>query len=194
MHYLQCMLEIEAKLQISDPSIVRISLEQSGARFVGKRFEINAFFDTADARLKSGDEGLRLRTITDESTSQSKSVITFKGKQLDGPMKQREEIEFGIDDFDKASALLGKLGFVPTLAFEKRREIWEMLDCEIVIDELPLLGWFVEVEGPSVESVEKVICASNLDGFTRVKKGYASMIGEAIRSGRAAGPIVRFAR
>lgn len=186
------MLEIEAKLQIDDPISTRAKIETAGAKWIARRFELNAFFDTADARLKSADTGLRLRTITDESTRLSTTVITYKAKPLAGPMKQREEIEFGVEDFEQAARLLGRLGFIPSLAFEKRREIWNLHDCVIVIDELPVLGHFVEVEGPSVDSIEAVIFRINLAEHPRIKKGYASLLADLIASGKANGPVVRF--
>ncbi len=194
-------IEVEAKIRIGNPDAIRANLSRSGAKFVGRRFEVNGFFDDAARSLLSRDEGLRLRSMREESTRKETAVITFKGpQQSKGPkhgqgtndLKRREEIEFGIDDYEKASALLARLGYTPTLAFEKRREIWTLMDCELVIDELPVLGFFMEIEGPSENRVRETMSVCDLLGHATITDSYIKMLQEAVRAGKARGPIIRF--
>lgn len=190
-------VEVEAKIRIGNPDAIRANLSRSGAKLVGRRFEINGFFDDASRSLLSRDEGLRLRSMRDESTRKESAVITFKGPQQgkgQNDLKRREEIEFGIEDYDKASALLGKLGYSPTLAFEKRREIWTLMDCELVIDELPVLGFFMEIEGPSENRVRETMSVCDLLGHATITDSYIKMLQQAVREGKARGPIIRFGK
>ena len=55
----------------------------------------------------------------------------------------------------RANCLKG-LGLVPTLSFEKKRQHWQLDECTIVLDTLPYLGDFIEIEGPSERSVREV--------------------------------------
>lgn len=183
--------ETEAKMKVDDLDAVRAKLRALRARRLGTRFEMNAFFDTAERSLKSKDQGLRLRTMLDESGTAS-TVITFKGPAAASTVKSREEIEFGIESFEDASALLGKLGYTPTLAFEKRRESWELDDCLVELDELPHLGTFVEIEGETETAVLAVRAKLSMDGEPLISRGYIRMIDDLVRADPKLGPIVRF--
>jgi predicted adenylyl cyclase CyaB len=52
--------------------------------------------------------------------------------------------------------ILRELGFRAVVAYEKRRAVWMLGACEIAMDELPQVGWFVEIEGPTVAEVDAV--------------------------------------
>lgn len=181
--------ETEIKMQVDDLDAVRSKLRALGAVRVGSRFEVNAFFDSAERSLKSHDQGLRLRSMKQEDGSES-SVITFKGPATQTQVKSREEIEFSIGSFDDAAALLGKLGYQPTLSFEKRRETWELDGCLVELDELPHLGTFVEVEGDSEAAVLAVRTRLQLNGSALISKGYIRMIDELVREKPGLGPHV----
>lgn len=183
--------EIEAKMKVDDLDAVRGTLRGLGARRVGTRFEINQFFDTPDHALKAKDQGLRLRSMTHEGAHAS-HVITFKGPAAASQVKSREEIEFSIGSFDDAADLVARLGYGPTLGFEKRRESWELDDCLVELDELPHLGTFVEVEGETEASVLAVRKRLKLDSVPLISKGYIRMIDELVKARPDLGPRVRF--
>ena len=72
-------------------------------------------------------------------------------------MKIREESQLHVTSYDDSVVLLGQLGYEVNLSFEKRRETWELDECEVVLDELPGgLGRFVEIEGENEQRVEEV--------------------------------------
>lgn len=185
--------ETEAKMKVDDHEPIRAKLRGLGAKRVGLRFELNAFFDSPDRSLKAKDQGLRLRSMKHEDGRES-SVITFKGPAIASQVKSREEIEFSIGSFDDAAALLGKLGYTPTLGFEKRRETWELDDSLVELDEAPHLGTFVEIEGESEQLVLQVRTKLGLDGLPLISKGYIRMIDELVRARPELGPTVRFTR
>jgi adenylate cyclase class 2 len=174
--------ELEAKMQVGGHEPVRARLRAAGAECVGAVMELNTFFDTPERSLVAQDKGLRVRHTADFATGAEKQVITYKGPQQDGALKNREEIEIVADDGEQAALLLERLGYAPTLSFEKRRETWRMEECLVELDELPQLGCFVEIEGPDEEAVLEVREALDLDDRPLVKKSYIAMVDELLKS------------
>ncbi|MGB7159550.1 MAG: class IV adenylate cyclase [Tepidisphaeraceae bacterium] len=174
--------ELEAKMQVHDHAPLRERLREHDATRVGAVMEFNTFFDTPDRALLTSDKGLRVRRACDFETGDERHVVTYKGPQQSGELKNREEIEIVADDGEQASLLLQRLGYAPTLSFEKRRETWRMGDCEVVLDELPQLGCFVEIEGPDEEAVLEVREALELDDRPLVKTSYIAMVDELLKT------------
>ncbi|HEY1684772.1 MAG TPA: class IV adenylate cyclase [Tepidisphaeraceae bacterium] len=170
------MLEIEAKLRIADFSPLRAQLEKLGAVRLGQRDETNIFFDTPDRRLLAADKGLRLRHQRDLATQHDQFILTFKGPNLPGPLKQREERELTIESATSAIALLKSLGYEPIFQFQKRREIWQLNDCEIALDELPDLGKFVEIEGPSENAIQSLLQQLSLQNEPLIRESYVALL------------------
>ena len=175
--------EIEAKLRVEDHEPVRARLRACGARRVGHVLEVNAFFDTADRSLRARDMGLRLRRARDTSTGAEAFTVTSKGPAAAGTLKRREELEFTVSDADAAAGLFERLGLHPDLSFEKRRETWELDDCHVELDELPRLGRFVEIEGPSEEVILRVRDKLQLAGVELVRTSYIAMVASLVRDG-----------
>lgn len=185
-------VEIEAKMRARDPDQLRRRLRAAGAQSEYEILEINRFFDTPDRALLSRDCGLRIRTTSGMWQKPARHVITYKGHRQPGKLKRREEIEFEVSDAESATALMRNLGYHPDLAFEKRRQAWSLDDCEVVLDELPLIGWFIEVEGPGTEAVEAVRAKLGLAGEPLISDSYAAMIDAAVRERGIADRFVRF--
>jgi adenylate cyclase class 2 len=78
--------------------------------------------------------------------------------------------------FESASALIERLGFTRVLSFEKRRDTWKLDGCEVDLDELPMLGTYVEIEGPREEAVLKVREKLQLSDRPLVRASYISML------------------
>ena len=169
-------VEIEAKMRVLDLESVRVTLRAVGGQYVGVTREINRFYDTPDHRLRAGDQGLRVRTNTNERTGEASHVVTFKGPRRPGKLKTREELEFETSDLVATAAMLERLGYTRELSFEKRRESWSLGGCKIELDELPQLGTFVEVEGSDEETVEQVRTQLTLNTLPSISEGYASMV------------------
>ena len=180
-------IEIEAKMAVPDLEGVRAALLAQGAERMGLTLETNAFFDTGDRALLARDEGLRLRTNRDVERGGETHVITHKGPMQHGQLKSREEVELTVADPADAARLLGKLGFVRVLAFEKRRETWKLAGCKVELDEVPHLGPYVEVEGPGEAEVLQVREALGLADRPIIKTSYIAMLMNYLRErGRSA--------
>ena len=185
-------VEIEAKMKVANLESGRARLREHGAERVGAHFEVNEFFDTEDRTLLAADKGLRLRRSRDDQTAEEKFVITFKGPRQHGQLKSREEDEVAVASFDDARRLLHALGYVTILSFEKRRESWELGNCKIELDELPLLGTFVEIEGPRDQDVLNVRELLRLADHPLIKTGYAALLSTHLQEQGRTQPVVKF--
>ena len=97
-----------------------------------------------DKELKWRDEQrfLRLRKIDD------KTKLTYKEHSkhtVDGTY----EIEFGIDDYEKAKLLFEKIGLVPFRHQQKKRHTFKFNAVIVDIDTWPKIPTYVELEGDS---------------------------------------------
>ncbi|MCG3129604.1 MAG: hypothetical protein FLDDKLPJ_00338 [Phycisphaerae bacterium] len=189
-------LEIELKVRVDDHAAVRRRLVALGAESFGAVIEFNRLFDTRDAALARAGVGLRVRThlplpidlsatpvrTPSPAVPASRTAkVTVKGPQRPGPFKVRPEEEFDVSDGETVARAFTLLGYETTIAFEKRRESWRLDDCGVELDTLPLLGAFVEVEGPSEQAVSEVRSRLGLDACPHVQASYVSLLDEACR-------------
>lgn len=168
--------EIEAKLKVDDLAPTRQKLSAMGAIPAGTRLEINAFFDTPDHDLRQLDKGLRLRTRRNLESGEEDAILTFKGPNQPGTFKNREEIETHVTDPLAVSALLTAIGYEQGLSFEKKRESWQLDHCHIELDEVPHLGFFVEIEGPDEPTITALQKKLGLDQLPPVKTSYIGLL------------------
>lgn len=130
-------------------------MRESGAARHTHVQETNRIFDRPDRRLLAGDCGLRIRESRPlDGGRPLQPTLTFKGPRDPGPVKSRAELETPVADAETLAEILQRLGFQEVIRYEKRRETWRLGDCEVCLDELPRLGWYVEIEGPRIEAVE----------------------------------------
>jgi len=173
--------ELEAKMKVDTFDSVRAALATVGAKRTGSVLETNTFFDTPRKTLVSNDSGLRLRRTRDDQTGARRFIITVKGPQQSGDLKNRPESEVVVEDGDDAKSVLEALGYSPTLTFEKRRESWTLDDCKIELDELPVLGKFVEIEGPGEKAVMAVRERLGMKDAVLIRTGYATMLAKHLK-------------
>jgi len=168
--------EIEAKLKVDSLSEVEYQLGELGARFLGEHLQTDYLFDDANATLVKSDKCLRLRKqIVDKSESY---FLTYKGAKEKSNLKRRQEIESEIHDADSIHKLLLALGYEQVLIVEKKRRLWQLGNCEVALDRLPLLGDFVEIEGSDEEIISNVQNSLRLADLPHISKSYASLLKE----------------
>ena len=185
-------VELEIKLKVEGLGEMREKLRALGADLKGSVLETNRFFDTSARTLYDAGKGLRLRTNSDMKPNQSCHIITFKGPRAPGPMKRREEIEVSVDDPDAATSILEALGYSITLSFEKRRETWQLGSCEVVLDELPLIGTFVEIEGPDEATIRHVQSQLDLGGRPTITRPYSGLLLDHLKAQGRSDRVIRF--
>ena len=62
------------------------------------------------------------------------------------------------------------------LSFEKRRESWKLDGCSVELDEVPYLGVYVEIEGPSEADVLRVREKIKLAEVPIIRTSYIAML------------------
>jgi adenylate cyclase class 2 len=176
-------VEIEAKLKVDSLETVERRLRACGATVVRETVQTDTYFDTPEGKLTRSDECLRLRG--EKIEQRERLVLAYKGpKQLDD-YKKRVEIELQVSEAGATEMLLAALGYRKALAFNKRRRLWRLGGCEVALDELPLVGVFVEIEGPDSGTISRVQEMLELSNVPHTKDSYASLIdGELSRLGR----------
>ncbi len=181
-------IEIEAKFPVGDLEQVRGRLRSAGATYVGRVLECNRFFDRADTGLRAAGCGLRVRSVRVLDGPAVAATVTFKGPVKAGAFKTRRECELAVSDAERAAELLKLLGFDETILFEKRRESWRLGGCMIELDELPFIGAFVEIEGPSEGAIREVQERLALGGTACERASYLALI---VRHCEQAGAVRR---
>lgn len=167
--------EIEAKVRVGDLAAVRARLEELGAcKRAGAR-EHNVVFDTRERSLAEADCLLRLRR-------HNTTVLTFKGPREDRaePIKGRGELEVEVSSFETAASILKALGFEPTWVYEKDREKWSLDDALVMLDTLPRLGSFVEVEAPGEGRVRRILDMLGLSPQSCETRTYAEILADYV--------------
>ena len=167
-------MEIEAKLKVDSLSEIAERLVKEDAEFVTKYQQVDSYFDLPGHILHKGDRGFRLRR---QVTGQDEKVIlTYKGKKQKHKFKKREEIEVEVSDADSAEKIVLAIGFEKIVTVEKERIIWKLNSCEVCLDEVTLLGSFVEIEGPDQQKIEEVQKRLGLAQLPHIVKSYSNMV------------------
>jgi adenylate cyclase class 2 len=159
----------ESEIKIPVPDLAAVRARLAGAERISERHdESNVLFDDARGSLRSARNVLRLRR------ARGRAVLTFKGAAaFEGAVKRREELETEVTDPDKFRRVLERLGFVPKLRYDKRREEFRLAGCVVALDETPI-GNFVEIEGEPSEipaAAEKL----GLDPGSAVHESYPGL-------------------
>lgn len=170
------MQETEIKFCVRDLSKIKTGLDALGAHLIQKRvLEKNIRFDLPDARLRSEGRVLRLRRDTAPR-------LTYKSASTnDQGVLSRTEIEFTVEDFEKAKLFLEALGYQKLIYYEKYRATYELNETHIMLDELPY-GNFVEIEGETIESIRGIADRLNLNWDAAVGISYSALFEHARKS------------
>ena len=114
------MQEIEAKFYVMDLKKIEACLQGLEARLIQPRIlETNIRFDLPDGGLRSEGRVLRIRQDTE-------AKLTYKsGGTNEQGVLSRTEIEFVVEDFEKAKQFLEALGYQKLFYYEKYRTTYE---------------------------------------------------------------------
>ena len=166
--------EIEAKLKVDSLPEIERKLSDLGGEFLAEQFQTDYHFDDEGTTLTKSDRCLRLRRqAVDDS---EKFLLTYKGTKEKSNFKKRQEIEIEINNADSTQKLLSALGYEKVLVVEKKRRLWQLGDCIVALDQLPLLGDFVEIEGPDEEKIATVQNSLGLTDLPHITESYASLV------------------
>lgn len=163
------MQEIEAKFLVQDLQRIKSQLEKLNAQLIQERvLETNIRFDLPGATLRAQGRVLRLRRDTDVRLTYKSASTNEQG------VLSREEIEFIVEDYEKAKRFLEALGYEKLVYYEKYRSTYEWNNTHIMLDELPC-GDFVEIEGETLESIRQVADQLSLNWETAIATSYSAL-------------------
>lgn len=171
-------VEIEAKLRIDSRPAIEKKLRDLGAEFLAEQTQTDYHFDDVSRTLTSTDRCLRLRRQSVGGNEEF--FLTYKGAKEKSNFKKRQEIEIEIKDADSMQKLLAALGFEKVFTVEKERRLWQFGGCSVALDRVPLLGDFVEIEGPDDARIADVQKSMGLEHVTHIAKSYAMLIKEEL--------------
>ena len=169
-------VEIEVKLKVDSLPEVEQKLSELGAEFLAEQLQTDYLFDDASAALITTDRCLRLRRQS--VAGSERCFLTYKGAKEKSNFKKRQEIEVEIIEAEATQKLLSALGYEKVLVVEKKRRLWQLGGCSVALDRLPLLGAFVEIEGPDDETIADVQQRLSLAGLPHIPKSYAQLTKE----------------
>ena len=162
--------EIEVKFVLDDLADMRRRIVELGATVKAPRtYENNITFDTGEALLRRSGRLLRLRR-------DRRNVLTYKEPLAheDAEFKVRNEFEIEVSDFAQARSIVERLGFAPSMRYEKYRETFSYRGAEVLLDELPV-GHFMEIEAGR-EDIRSVTAALGLDFGARLRGSYGDIL------------------
>ncbi len=152
----------EYEVQITDinPEEIQEKLRKIGAAEEKDCFQKRWIFDIKC--LNSDDPGrgewIRLRE------KNGKATLTYKNKKSKG-ISDTEEIEVGVDDFEKVKEILSKIdSFQGKYYQENKKKIFKLPGIEFSIDSWPMIPPFLEIEGESEASVKKGLKLLGFEG------------------------------
>lgn len=169
-------VEIEVKLKVKSLPEVEQKLAELGAEFLAEQLQTDYLFDDANAMLIKTDRCLRLRRQSVAGCE--RFFLTYKGAKEKSNFKKRQEVEVEIIEAEATQKLLSALGYEKVLVVEKKRRLWQLGGCFVALDQLPLLGAFVEIEGPDDETIADVQQRLSLADLTHIAKSYAQLTKE----------------
>ena len=161
--------EIEVKFKVDGFDAVRKALRREGAEYLSTVLQTDCYFDTPDGSLYRRGSGLRLRQVRyirfASGRRDDRPLLTFKGPRVQSKRtKIRPEFETRLDCMEAVVEILGACGLGPLLTLQKRRSSYRLGRCEVCLDQVPLIGRFVEIEGVGEGEVHSLARKLGLKG------------------------------
>ena len=172
------MIEIESKFKLASDitrdNLIAILKSQFIAPISSKR-QIDTVFllpEQVDAPITPGSKIMRVRDVLNPETGELRlSLMTLK---VEGQAKLvSDEYEFVVDDGNAARQMLTALGWQEIVTVDKVRLESKTKDYTICIDEVAMLGLFIELEvltedSADVKNIQQQMCNFlknlNIDG------------------------------
>ena len=188
----EALREIEIKLRCLSHDPVRERLTTLQAVDLGLMWEWNEFFDTPDRQLSDRRIALRVRTVEHQADGRRESLITVKGGRQSDDIQNRPSIDLHAEPAELAAGLFLRLGYRRTGAFEKWRHSWLLDDVRIELDELPIYGLFIELEGPDERRIIAARSRLNLDSLPVERTSYHGMLMEYLAAHPGSQGVLQF--
>jgi predicted adenylyl cyclase CyaB len=168
------LYETEIKIRLgSEESLSSIITLCTNLYGVGENLlQMDEYFDTPEENLKSEDLTLRLRTINGIVRVAMKS----SRERISEVMHKRIELEFTAADEREVREQIARQGLIATAIYEKQRWRFKTDDSKIVIDKLPFIGTFVEVEAATPRRINNILNLLRLSTDDAVGDNYTELL------------------
>jgi adenylate cyclase class 2 len=171
------MIEVEAKVKISNPDKARLQAKKLG-KYIGKQTKADDYYslETRGYPKKS----LRTRKLNGFYQVNFKHWLKNKSK-----IDTKKEVEFKVSNIEEFLELIHEFGFRKWISKHKTSEVYEIKkNFHIEINNVHKLGWFLEVEYLATKKeiekarheVMKVIREFGFDEKDIVKSGYTKLL------------------
>jgi len=137
------VVETEAKYPVVSPADLRPRLEAAGLTMLRTSTQRDEYYDLPDGTLTLEDYAVRVRTVDERCWFAVKAPRLF---QPTAGSSSRYEFEVPVGEAGPARQALLDRGLVLSWVLDKRRETWRGDRVTVEIDEVPVIGHFVEVE------------------------------------------------
>lgn len=139
-------------LEIDHDTIIK-KLEELGAKKVFEALQERIVYDFTPVNPNSW---IRLRTNGIKTTL---TIKELKSKTIDGTI----ETEIEVSSFKTTDELMNKLGYKARTYQQNYRVQYNLNGVEIDLDRWPLIPEYMEIEGSSIEEVNKVLDMLDVD-------------------------------
>jgi adenylate cyclase class 2 len=163
--------ELECKLKIPERESFATKLVNLGAEDHSDALERNWVFDYPDKSLRQNRKLLRVRDYKG-------GCLTYKGAVKKSSFKRREEIETQTNDPETLCDIFKKIGLVQSWYYEKYRHEFELGNAEVVLDKIPELGCFIEIEAEKEETISNILKKLGLNPEDNISKSYLQLFEE----------------
>ncbi|NBB96099.1 MAG: class IV adenylate cyclase [Planctomycetes bacterium] len=180
-------LEVETKLRVESFTPIRQALRDTQAVYIGTVVHRDRYYDRPDGQFRREGCGLRLRLRQvlkhgQDGKLDDRAEVTYKGPvDATSRLKSRREIQTRLDDAASAADLLDACGLVCVRVIEKRRCSYRLGRALVELDEVPLLGSFVEIEGVSENHIETVRKRLHIDA-EHIDDSYLHLVAECCQA------------
>ena len=148
------MQEIEVKILEIDVDSIRKKLLGLGAKKILDDELSYVILDDKDHSLFKEKKLLRVRK------SKNAAHLCFKSKAKKGKLREAEETEVKIDDYEDTIKILNELGFVTKHKGKKHRESYKLGKVRYELDTMPGIPTFLEIEADNekdlIQGIKKV--------------------------------------
>lgn len=174
------MREIELKFRVEDTEKLISKLKSLGCKIENVIEQSDTIYvsDLSNVESKEGAIWLRVR--------KENNHIELNFKKQSTKIQESQEIEFGVDSYEKANKFLEALGYPKWVIVNKKRRYSKYLDYNLCIDEVERLGTFFEIEllveendkNDYIEKLKSVAETLGLNKNDIINSHYDTMISE----------------
>jgi adenylate cyclase, class 2 len=171
--------ELEIKIRLQQEELASVTAKCSelfGPPLVVT--QIDEYLDTEVEGLKKEDLTVRVRRLDNEV----KIAVKTKRVFITDTIHDRLELEFTLANYDQIQGLIERGDLRVTAIYEKRRQKYIKDGIKVVIDELPYIGAFLEVEGPSTLEIQKILNSLGMTSGEGIKANYTELLEEKFRA------------